>query len=45
MILALGFNLTGIAKFKIANYFPALIFAPLVSYLFEILGRYIPAVA
>lgn len=45
MILALGFNLTGIAKFKVANYFPALIFAPLVSYLFEILGRYIPALA
>ena len=45
MILALGFNLTGIAKFKVANYFPALVFAPLVAYLFEILGRYIPALA
>jgi uncharacterized membrane protein YqgA involved in biofilm formation len=45
MIMALGFNLTGIAKFKVANYFPALIFAPVVSYLFEILGRYIPALA
>ena len=45
MILALGFNLTGIAKFKVANYFPALVFAPFVSYLFEILGRYIPALA
>lgn len=45
MIMALGFNLTGIAKFKVANYFPALIFAPAVSYLFVILGRYIPALA
>lgn len=45
MILALGFNLTGIAKFKVANYFPALVFAPLVSYLFGILGQYIPALA
>ena len=45
MIMALGFNLTGIAKFKVANYFPALVFAPFVSYLFEILGRYIPALA
>lgn len=45
MIMALGFNLTGIAKFKVANYFPSLIFAPVVSYLFEILGRYIPALA
>lgn len=45
MILALGFNLTGIAKFKVANYFPSLVFAPLVAYLFEILGRYIPALA
>lgn len=45
MIMALGFNLTGIAKFKVANYFPALVFAPFVSYLFVILGRYIPALA
>lgn len=45
MIMALGFNLTGISKFKVANYFPSLIFAPVVSYLFEILGRYIPALA
>ena len=45
MILALGLNLTGLAKFKVANYTPALIFAPLVCYLFEFLGRYIPALA
>lgn len=43
MILALGLNLTGISKFKVANYFPALILAPLVCYLFKFLGQYIPA--
>lgn len=45
MILALGLNLTGIGKFKVANYLPALLFAPLVCFLFELLGRYIPALA
>lgn len=45
MILALGLNLTGLAKFKVANYTPALIFAPLICYLSELLGRYIPPVA
>lgn len=45
MILALGLNLTGITKFKVANYFPALILAPFVCYLFELLGRYIPALS
>lgn len=45
MILALGLNLTGISKFKVANYFPALVFAPFICYLFELLGRYIPAFA
>ncbi len=45
MILALGLNLTGIGKLKVANYLPALLFAPLVCYLFEFLGRYIPALA
>lgn len=45
MILALGFNLTGIGKFKVANYLPALLFAPFVCYLFEFLGKYIPALA
>lgn len=45
MILALGLNLTGIGKFKVANYLPALLFAPLVSFLFELLGKYIPALA
>lgn len=45
MILALGLNLIGITKIKVANYFPALVFAPLVCYGFEFLGRYIPAFA
>ena len=45
MILALGLNLTGIGKFKVANYLPALVFAPFVCVLFELLGKYIPALA
>ena len=45
MILALGLNLTGLSKFKVANYSPALILAPFVCYLFEFLGKYIPALA
>lgn len=43
MILALGFNLIGLAKLKVANYTPALIFAPLVCYAFTFLAKYIPA--
>ena len=45
MILALGLNLTGLSKFKVANYLPALVFAPLVCYLFEYLATLIPALA
>lgn len=45
MILALGLNLLGITKIKVANFFPALIFAPLFCYLFALLGNYIPAFA
>lgn len=45
MIMALGLNLTGIGKFKVANYFPALILSPFICYLFEFLGKYIPALA
>lgn len=45
MILALGFNLTGIAKFKVANYLPALFFTPFICMLFDFLGKYIPALA
>lgn len=37
MILALGLNLLGIAKIKVANYLPALIFAPLLWWLFQII--------
>lgn len=45
MILALGLNLLGITKIKVANYFPALILAPAVCALFEFLGKYISALA
>lgn len=45
MIMALGLNLTGIGKFKVANYFPALVLSPFICYLFEFLGKYIPALA
>jgi len=31
MILFIGFNLTRLGKFKVANYLPALVFAPLLS--------------
>lgn len=37
MILALGLNLIGLTKFKVANFLPALIFAPLFSWLFTLL--------
>lgn len=45
MILALGLNLMGITKIKVANFFPALVFAPIFCYLFALLGNYIPALA
>lgn len=45
MILALGLNLIGITKIKVANFFPALVFAPIISWGFEFLGKYIPALA
>ena len=38
MILALGLNLTGITKIKVANYLPALIFAPLFAWLVEVIS-------
>lgn len=34
MILALGLNLIGLTKLKVANFLPALIFAPLFTWLF-----------
>jgi hypothetical protein len=34
MILALGLNLIGIAKIKVADFLPALIIAPLISWIF-----------
>lgn len=37
IIIALGFNLVGISKFKVANFMPAIVLAPLVCMLFDIL--------
>lgn len=36
MIFALGLNITGIAKIKVANLLPSLILVPFISYLFSI---------
>lgn len=38
MIIVLGFNIMGLTKFKVANYLPAMIFAPFVSLLFAAIG-------
>ena len=38
MIIGIGFNLAGITKLKVADYLPAIIFAPFVSLLFQTLG-------
>ena len=37
IIIALGLNLVGISKFKVANFMPAIVLAPLVCMLFEFL--------
>lgn len=37
IIIALGLNLVGISKFKLANYLPAIFFAPLFTWLFSLL--------
>ncbi|MBQ2759969.1 MAG: DUF554 domain-containing protein [Clostridia bacterium] len=37
MIIALGLNITGISKFKVANFLPALLVVPLVYYLISFL--------
>lgn len=36
IIMGLGLNITGVSKFKIANYLPAIVIAPFIYYLFEI---------
>ncbi len=38
MITALGLNLIGVTKIKVANLLPGLIFVPVFCYLFEVLG-------
>lgn len=43
MIFALGLNLAGISKIKVANYFPALLLVVPMCYLFDFLGQFIPA--
>lgn len=37
IIIALGLNLVGISKFKVANFMPAIVLAPLVCMLFDLL--------
>lgn len=37
IIIAIGLNLTGISNFKVANYIPAIIFAPIFLWLFSLL--------
>ena len=36
LILALGLNLLGVTKLKVANYLPAVVFAPLLVWLFAL---------
>lgn len=38
MILALGLNLINVTKIKVANFLPALVFAPLLWWLFSLIG-------
>jgi uncharacterized membrane protein YqgA involved in biofilm formation len=37
IIIALGLNLVGISKFKVANFMPAIVLAPLVCMIFDLL--------
>lgn len=37
IIMGLGLNIAGVSKFKIANYLPAILLAPFVYYLFELI--------
>ena len=38
MIIGIGFNLAGITKLKVADYLPAIIYAPFICLLFQALG-------
>ena len=38
MIIGIGFNLAGITKLKVADYLPAIVYAPFVCLLFQALG-------
>ena len=41
LILALGLNIVGITKIKIANYLPAIIIAPLITFIYTFILSYI----
>ena len=41
LILALGLNIVGITKIKIANYLPAIVFAPILTYIYSFVMTYI----
>lgn len=45
MIIALGLNIVGITKIKVANYLPGVVVAPIMVWLFGILGPYIPGLS
>lgn len=38
MIIGIGLNLTGITKLKVADYLPAILYAPFIGLLFQALG-------
>lgn len=42
LIFALGLNLIGVTKIKVANYLPSLLTVPFICALFELLEKYIP---
>jgi uncharacterized membrane protein YqgA involved in biofilm formation len=41
MIIALGLNLIGVTKIKVANLLPGLIFVPMFCWVFEIVGNFL----
>lgn len=41
LIFALGFNIVGITKIKIANYLPAIIIAPIITFIYTFIMSYI----
>ena len=41
LIFALGLNIVGITKIKIANYLPAIIIAPIITFIYTFIMSYI----